>query len=127
MKQITIVGSGFGALTAVQTLHEARFQGHIVVVSPQPEFVYLPGLIWLPSKLRSGDDLRINLKSFFRRMRVTHRAAEATGLRDGGRVLETTDGDIPNDGLIIASRWPLHQEAARNRARHHPLRRDQRR
>jgi len=103
MKRITIVGSGFGALTAVHTLHGARFRGEITVVSPRPEFVYLPGLIWLPSGLRSADDLRIELRPFFQRMGVTHRAGEATGLREGGRILETTDGDIANDGLIIAS------------------------
>ena len=103
MKQITIVGSGFGALTAVHALRKARFKGQITIVSPRAEFVYLPGLIWLPSGLRSSDDLRIGLEPFFQRMGVTHRSGEATGLLEGGRVLATTDGDVPNDGLIIAS------------------------
>jgi sulfide:quinone oxidoreductase len=75
----------------------------ITLVSPKDEFVYLPGLIWVPSGLRTADDLRIPLKSFFRRLRVNYVAAEATGLREGGRVLETTGGEITNDGLIIAS------------------------
>jgi sulfide:quinone oxidoreductase len=103
MQRVTIVGSGFGALTSVQTLREAGFKGELCVVSPRPEFVYYPGLIWVPSGLRSGDDLRLDLKAFFRRMNVTHIAAEATGLRDGGRVLETSTGEVANDGLIIAS------------------------
>jgi sulfide:quinone oxidoreductase len=103
MPQITIVGSGFAALTAVQVLKESGPDTRITVVSPRPEFVYYPGLIWIPPGLRSGEDLRIPLKTFFRRMGVTHRAAEATGLRTGGRVLETTDGEVANDGLVIAS------------------------
>ena len=103
MQRVTIVGSGFGALTSVQTLREVGFKGDITVVSPRAEFVYYPGLIWVPSGLRSGDDLRIELKGFFRRMGVSHVAAEATGLRDGGRLLETSAREIQNDGLIIAS------------------------
>lgn len=103
MQRVTIVGSGFGALTSVQTLREAGFTGDLTVVSPRAEFVYYPGLIWVPSGRRTGDDLRLDLKGFFRRMRVNHVAAEATGLRDGGRTLETSGGDVANDGLIIAS------------------------
>ena len=103
MHRITIVGSGFGALTAVTTLRESGLDADLTVVSPQAEFVYYPGLIWIPSGQRIGDDLRINLKQFFKRMRVNHVAAEATGLADGGRTLVTSAQRISNDGLIIAS------------------------
>jgi sulfide:quinone oxidoreductase len=103
MQRISIVGSGFGALTAVSALREASPNLDITVVSPKPEFIYYPGLIWVPSGLRSGEDLRIDLRAFFRRMRITHRAAEATGLSADGRVLQTTGGEIENDGLVIAS------------------------
>ena len=103
MQRVTIVGCGFGALTSVQTLREVGFKGDITVVSPRAEFVYYPGLIWVPSGLRRGDDLRLDLKGFFRRMGVSHVAAEATCLRDGGRLLETSAREVQNDGLIIAS------------------------
>jgi len=103
MPRVTIVGSGFAALTAVQALREANRKMDITLVSPQPEFIYYPGLIWVPTGLRTGEDLRIHLKGFFRRMNVNHVAAEATGLRDGGRILETSAGDIENEGLVIGS------------------------
>jgi sulfide:quinone oxidoreductase len=103
MQHVTIVGSGFGGLTAVRTLRKAGFKDKISMVSPKAEFVYYPGLIWIPSGLRSGDELRLDLRKFFRRMNVEHVAGEATGLRDGGRVLETSAGDVANDGLVIAS------------------------
>jgi sulfide:quinone oxidoreductase len=101
--RIVIVGAGFAGLTAAQGIRESDPEASITLVSPRPEFVYYPGLIWVPSGLRTGDDLRISLKKFFLRMRVTHFAAEATGLREEGRVLETSAGDVFNDGLIIAS------------------------
>ena len=103
MHRITIVGSGFGALTAVNTLRESGLSADLTVVSPTAEFVYLPALIWVPSGLRTGDDLRVNLKPFFKRSGVTHLAAEATGLTDGGRTLQTSAEPVTNDGLIIAS------------------------
>ncbi|WP_295886310.1 FAD-dependent oxidoreductase [uncultured Thiohalocapsa sp.] len=103
MPRVSIVGSGFGALTAVSSLREADPSLDITVVSPKPELIYYPGLIWVPCGLRNGEDLRIDLVPFFRRMQVTHRAAAATGLSADGRTLHTSDGDIENDGLIIAS------------------------
>jgi sulfide:quinone oxidoreductase len=103
MHKITIVGSGFAALTAVQSLRESGANMEIDLVTPHAEFVYLPGLIWVPSGIRSADDLRISLRNFFRRSQVNHVAGEAIGLKDGGRTLETTKGDIRNDALLIAS------------------------
>lgn len=102
-KRITILGSGFAALTAVKCLRKSAPDVEIRVVSPQPEFVYLPGLIWIPSGLRTPEQLRIDLRPFFKRMRVLHHAAEAKGLSADARVLDTTNGQIENDGLIIAS------------------------
>ena len=103
MHRITIVGSGFAALTAVQKIKEAGIATSVTLVSPRAELVYYPGLIWVPSGLRSADDLRLPLKGFFKRLGVNHLAAEATGLSGDGRVLETTARPVENDGLIIAS------------------------
>lgn len=103
MHRITIVGSGFGGLTAVRALRASGLEAQVTLVSPRPEFIYYPGLIWVPCGLRSGEDLRIDLRRFFERQGVTHVAAEATGLANDGRILETSAGPIENDGLIIAS------------------------
>ncbi|MCB2264318.1 MAG: NAD(P)/FAD-dependent oxidoreductase [Candidatus Thiosymbion ectosymbiont of Robbea hypermnestra] len=103
MPRITIVGSGFAALTAVRALRKAAPRMALTLVSPKSEFIYYPGLIWVPTGRRTGDDLRIPLEPFLQRLGVAHVAGEATGLGDGGRVLETTAGRIENDGLLIGS------------------------
>ena len=103
MKRVTIVGSGFAALTAVRTLRAGSPDLEITVVSPKAEFHYLPGSIWIPSGIRQPQDLILSLDNFFRRMRVTHHQAEATGLNPDGRTLITSAGEIENDGLIICS------------------------
>ena len=103
MPRITLVGAGFGALTAIRKLRAADPNMQIDVVAPKPEFVYYPGTIWIPTGLRKPEDLVVPLHNFFRRMKVSYFEAEVTGLRDGGRTLETSAGDISNDGLVIAS------------------------
>ncbi len=103
MYKITIVGGGFAALTAAKSLRKSKMALEIDLVCPQEEFVYLPGIIWIPPGIRCGDDLRVPLQHFFKRNRVNHMQAEATGLKDAGRTLLTNMGEVKNDGLIIAS------------------------
>jgi len=100
---IAVIGSGFAALTAVRELRKRDKTSQITVISPKPEFIYLPSLIWIPSGIRKAEDLCIPLEKFFARMKVTHVAAEVTGLKDGGRTVETSAGEVKNDALIIAS------------------------
>lgn len=103
MKNITIIGSGFAGLTAVRQLRKKDKDCRITLISPSPELHYLPSLIWVPSGLRKREDIIIPLHNFFKRMNVNFHAARATGLRENGRIVETDNGDIENDGLIIAS------------------------
>ncbi len=103
MKKVTIVGSGFAALTAVRELRKSGLSAEITLVSPRAVFEYLPGIIWIPSGLRKGEDLRVPLQNFFQRMDVRHHSAAATGLADSGRTLLTEHGEIENDGLLICS------------------------
>jgi sulfide:quinone oxidoreductase len=100
---ITVIGAGFGALSSVRELRRRDASAEITVISPRAELHYLPGTIWIPSGLRHREQLTIDLKNFFARMRVKHIQAEVTGLREGGRVVVTTAGEVRNDALIIAS------------------------
>lgn len=100
---ITIVGAGFGALSTVRELRRGDPKLDITLVAPTAELHYLPGTIWIPSGLRRREQLTIDLQGFFKRMGVKHIAAQATGMSEGGRVLDTTAGPIRNDALVIAS------------------------
>ncbi|MEE9321582.1 MAG: FAD-dependent oxidoreductase [Granulosicoccus sp.] len=103
MKRITVIGAGFGAITAVRQLRASKQNLEITLVAPKPEFIYLPGTIWIPSGIRQSADLRLPLERFFKRNNITYHQGAATGLKDAGRVLLTDAGDVENDGLIIAS------------------------
>lgn len=100
---ITIIGSGFAALTAVQQVRAQRPDAKITLISPTAELIYYPSLIWIPTGKRRGEQLRVPLVNFFKRMNLTHVKAQVTGLSEQGRVVHTSAGDIRNDGLIIGS------------------------
>ncbi len=102
MKQVTIIGAGFAALSAARKLRQIDSKVEITLVAPKAELVYLPSLIWMPSGMRKAEDLRIPLEHFLRDNHINFIAAEATGLENGGRTVLTSTGKVENDGLIIA-------------------------
>jgi len=103
MTDITIIGAGFAGLTAIKQLRKQNKHCNITLISPRAELHYLPSLIWIPSGLRKREDIIVPLHNFFKRMKVNFFAASVTGLREGGRIVETDNGEVKNDGLIIAS------------------------
>jgi sulfide:quinone oxidoreductase len=103
MHRVTIVGSGFAALTAIKTLRAHNSTAEITLISPNSEFHYLPSSIWIPSGIRQPEDLIIPLKPFLSRMKVQHIQDKATGLSTDGRRLMTHAGEVENDALLIAS------------------------
>lgn len=100
--RITVIGAGFAALTTIRKLRAANKQVHIDVVAPKAEFVFLPGTIWIPTGLRKAEDLVIDLSNFFHRTRVSYHPSSVVGLAEDGRKVITEDGEIENDGLVIA-------------------------
>ena len=102
-QRITVLGSGFGALSAVRELRARGCKDEITLVSPRSELHYLPGTIWIPSGLRTREQLVVPLAPFFQRMGVRHVLAEVTGLATDGRSVQTTAGEVANDALVIAT------------------------
>lgn len=103
MTNITILGSGFGALTAVRELRKRNVDATITVISPRDELHYLPSTIWLPAGLRKAEGLKIPLGSYFASHRVDYVKASVTGLAEGGRTVLTDAGTFANDQLVIAT------------------------
>jgi len=101
--RITVLGAGFAGLSAVRELRRRDAAAEITLVAPRPELHYLPGIIWIPSGLRTREDLIVPLAGFFERQRVRFVATEVTGLAEHGRRVLTGAGEIDNDGLVIAT------------------------
>lgn len=100
---ITILGSGFAALTAIHHLRRLQVDADITMISPRRHLHYLPSTIWLPPGIRQGEALKIPLDNFIARHKVVHVAASVTGLEDGGRITHTDQGSFRNDHLVVAT------------------------
>lgn len=100
---ITILGTGFAALTAVKETRKQAPEANITVISPNKQLVYLPSIIWIPARQTNGDSLRIDLTRFFNRQNVTHIEARVENIINQGRTVVTDKGEFHNDGLIIAT------------------------
>ena len=104
MTQITILGSGFGALTAVREIRKRKLAADITVVSPTNHLTYLPSLIWMPSGIRKAADIDVDLTRFFAREKVTWHQGRVASVRNGGRTVETEAGEVLCiDYLVIAT------------------------
>ena len=100
---ITVAGAGFAAITGIRELRKHIPDAAITLVAPRPEFVYLPSLIWVPYGLRSGEDIRFDIRPLLEDLDVEYRQAAATGISSDGRTLETDGGSLQNDALLIAT------------------------
>jgi sulfide:quinone oxidoreductase len=100
---ITVLGSGFGALTTIRELRRQGVEAEITVISPRDALHYLPSAIWLPPGLRQGETLKIPLAPFLKRHDVRLIKEAVTGLTEGGRVVRTETGEYRNDQLVVAS------------------------
>jgi sulfide:quinone oxidoreductase len=102
-QHISIIGAGFAAMTAAKRLRRQLPQAEITLIAPTPEFVYYPSLIWIPTGVRSGDELRLNLTAFLTNLNIIFHAGRVTGIADGGRRVLTDNDEVHNDALLIAS------------------------
>jgi len=103
MDNITILGAGFAALTAVKTLRKQGYRGDISLIAPNPSLFYYPSLIWVPAGLRDEASLTVPLQAFFERHRVQYQSASVTGLDPQARQVRTTQGTFSYETLLIAS------------------------
>jgi sulfide:quinone oxidoreductase len=103
LTHIVVTGAGFGALRAVQELRRRDLDLEITLVAPKPVFTYYPSLIWVPSGFREPDALSVDVQDYLQAMHVHYLQASVTGVRDGGRTVETDRGTLSNDGLLLAN------------------------
>jgi len=103
MSQIVIIGAGFAGLTAIKTLRKQGNRDSITLISPHPKLFYYPSLIWVPAGLRSEADLTIPLDNFFQRQQVRYYQGTVTGLAPNAQQVQTDNGTVPFDHLIIAT------------------------
>ncbi|MPY55689.1 NAD(P)/FAD-dependent oxidoreductase [Streptomyces spongiae] len=101
-RDVVVVGGSIAALTAVNTLRGEGFEGHITVLSeePVPPYTRVPLSKGVLAGRQPPEDIEIGPLPSGVELRL---GVRANGLDVRARVVRTTRGDVPYDGLVIAS------------------------
>ena len=101
LKHVAIVGGGFGGLRAARRLAKAPV--HITLLDRNNYHLFQPLLYQVATAGISPTDVAYPLRSIFRRQKnLEYRMAEVTRVDLNNRRLETTNGSLDYDYLILA-------------------------
>jgi NADH dehydrogenase len=100
--RFVIVGAGFGGLNAARSLVNAPVQ--ITIIDRKNHHTFQPLLYQVATAGLSPGEIAAPIRSIFRgHKNVEVLMAEVTGFNLDGRSVETPDGEIPYDYLIVAA------------------------
>ncbi len=105
--RLTVIGAGFGAVTAIRQLRRQMPTARISLIAPEPTLQYYPSLIWVPAKKRDRHDILVDLRPLLARLDVQFVRGRVVGVSEDARRVDVAQGEtqisIENDGLVIAS------------------------
>jgi len=120
MARVLVLGAGISGHTAAAFLHKYLGEkAQLTVVSPQPDYNWIPSNIWVGVGLMGPEDVTFPLAPVYKRNGVDFRQARAVALYPDGDPpeveIEYTDGGrrekLPYDYLINATGPRLNFEA----------------
>jgi sulfide:quinone oxidoreductase len=102
---ILVLGGNFGGMTsAFELKRKLGRQAHIVVLSRQRDFVYIPSLIWVPFGRRTLDEITFPAEETFRRGGIEFVLDEAVRIAPEENQVHCRSGRIvPYDFLVVAT------------------------
>jgi len=102
--RIVVLGGSFAGMTAALSLRsQLGAEAEVTVVAAHDVFVFNPSLIWLPFGKRSRDQITFPLAPTFAKHGVRFVHAAATYIDPQAHRVETTEGDLEYDYLVIAT------------------------
>lgn len=103
-KQVLVLGSNFGGLTAALAVkQELHGDVNVTVVSPSDNFLYNPSLIWLPFGGRAPKDITFKVEPTFTEHDVDFINEAAIAIDPEKKTVKTATKELAYDYLIIAT------------------------
>lgn len=104
-KNILVLGSNFGGATAALELkRKLRNDAHVTVVSPNPNFTFIPSLIWLPFGKRTLEDISFPIKPVMEKRGIEFIQDSAVSIKPENNEVETVNhGTLSYDYLVIST------------------------
>ena len=99
--EVVIVGAGFGGLQAVKALAHAPV--HVTLIDQNNYHLFQPLLYQVATAGIAPEEIAYPIRTIFRRQKnFSFRLAEVTGFNLHNRILETSNGTLKYDTLILA-------------------------
>ena len=103
-KNVLVLGGNFAGLTAALSLkHELQDGVDVTVVAKSDRFQFNPSFIWIPFGKRKVKDVVFPVAKTFTSHGVTFVHGEATTIDPVAQQVQTTQGKLGFDYLVIAT------------------------
>lgn len=103
MKVLVIGGNFAGMTAAIEMKRKLKDSVTVTVIDRNPDFLFIPSLIWVPFGRRSVDQISIQRKGVFEKAGVEFVQTVALSVDPDANVVRTEQGDFEYDQLIIAT------------------------
>lgn len=105
MPTILVLGGNFGGMTsAFELRRKLGSKAHVIVVSKQKEFVYIPSLIWVPFGRRTLEDITFSGEETFRKGGIEFVHDEVIRVEPENNIVRCASGrELAYDFLIVAT------------------------
>jgi NADH dehydrogenase FAD-containing subunit len=103
-KKVVVLGSNFGGLTAALTVKlELEGDVDVTVLSPSPQFLFNPSLIWVPFGKRAPKDITFDVAPTFEAHGIDFAREPATAIDPIAKTVDTPRTSYSYDYLVIAT------------------------
>ncbi len=103
MKKTVIIGGNFAGFTAALEIKRKDKNHQVVVIDRNDDFLFIPSLIWVPFKRREVEDISIPRGDIFKKKGVDFLKATALKVDPDRQIVETDQGDVSYDHLVIST------------------------
>ena len=104
MIKTVVIGGSFAGLTAALEVKRLGGKTHeVIVIDRSDNFLFIPSLIWVPTKRREVSDISIPKRAILEKRGIQFVKAEALSVDPDARLVQTTEGEFTYDQLVIAT------------------------
>jgi sulfide:quinone oxidoreductase len=104
MAHIVILGAGIGGLPAAYEIrHELGKEHRVTVINPHDHFQFVPSNPWVAVGWRRCEEICVPLRPNLKRKGIEFVKGMATRIDPEARRVETTEGPVDYDYLVIAT------------------------
>lgn len=103
MKTVVIGGSFAGLTAAIQIKRKLKDKAEVLLIDRNENFLFIPSLIWVPTKRREIKDISIPRRQVLEKRGVNFLQAIAEKIDPINQVVYTSKGKYAYDELVIAT------------------------